>query len=212
MAQPPGQAHARAARAGQDGPQNQNAGAKLSHAFLILRALRLQGAYGQVRAAAVDLRAAVPEDAHQRFHIGDARNLLDDERVLGQKPRGQNGQHGVFGRAHLHLAAQAGRVADQIRRHGGITSVSATRCFWTFCQCCAMSIPSCRAHFDRHARCPCRVETFFSPPFQAVSARWKPGFACIRTAGGEKKRRMVEVFLKRFGPAGRTVPRRGNML
>ena len=127
----PGQTHAGAAAAGQNGAQNQNAGPKAAHVLLMQRAPGLQRADGNLAAAAVHLSAAVPQDGQQRFHIRDARYFLQYQWFLRQKPRSQKRQHRVLGGVHLHLAAQNGAVTDEISCHVH---------------------PSCRGHFDPGAK------------------------------------------------------------
>ena len=121
-------------------------------ACLSLPALRLHGAHAYIRAAARDFRAAFAQDLQKRFHVGDIRHIADDERVFRQESRRQNGQHGVFGGAHLHLARKPGRVMDQIRSHTAITHFVPPQ-FAVF-PVLSMLIPSCRAHFDRMRRKP----------------------------------------------------------
>ena len=78
------QAHARASASGKDGAQDEDARAEPAHVFLMLGALRLKRAHRHVRAASHNLRAAIAQDLQKRVHVGNARNLLDDERILGK--------------------------------------------------------------------------------------------------------------------------------
>ena len=126
-----GQSHTRTAAAGQNGAEDQNAGPKAAHVFLMERALGLQGADGDLRSAACHLRAAIPQDGQKRFHIRDAWHFLQYQWFLRQQSRGQQRQHRVFGGVHLHFAAQHRAVTDEISCHVH---------------------PSCRGHFDPGAK------------------------------------------------------------